>query len=250
VSLNANGLLRNSRHLLLNDFDEEKISSLVNSKVLIVGVGGLGCPAAQYLAASGISNFRLVDFDKVEESNLPRQILYGPLDVGKYKVEVGKRILKNINPAVNVIAETAKADSENLPYWIEWSDLVLDCTDGFQTKHLLNQLCVRQKIPLIIGSAIQWEGQLFVVHPKESEFACYECIFPISSGAEDASCGAFGVLSTAVGTIGIFQANETIKILTGTRVVKNQLILFDARSLSVQIIKVIKRSGCSVCDFT
>ena len=162
-------LLRNSRHLLLDEFNEDSIKFLLESRILIVGAGGLGCPAALYLATAGVKNIRWVDPDKVEISNLPRQILFSENDLNVPKVIVGKRILNKIVPAVDVDAIEEKADETNLNKLMSGCNIVLDCTDRFKTRHLINKYCVKNKIPLVIGSAVGWSGQLMVVNSSRTK---------------------------------------------------------------------------------
>ena len=175
--VDENILLRNSRHLLLNEFNEDSIKFLLESRILIIGAGGLGCPAALYLATAGVKNIRWVDPDKVDISNLPRQILFSENDLNVPKVIVGKRILNKIVPAVDVDAIEEKADETNLSKLISGCNIVLDCTDRFKTRHLINKYCVKNKIPLVIGSAVGWSGQLMVVNSSEQNTACYACVF-------------------------------------------------------------------------
>ena len=242
--------LIHSRHLLLNEIDESKVSKIINSKILIIGAGGLGCPAAQYLVSSGVQNIIWVDHDKVEESNLPRQILYGPDDVNKFKVEVGKNILKKINPCLKIKTITSRANKSNIRPWVIESDIVLDCTDRFSTRFLINEVCCKEKTPLIISSAIQWCGQLMIVNPLEKDCACYSCVFgSIENNKNDVPCGAYGVFSTAVGIMGLLQANEALKFISGVNSTINKLILFDGKKLDLDYINLKKNKSCSICHF-
>ena len=175
--VDENVLLRNSRHLLLNEFNEGSIKFLLESRILIIGAGGLGCPAALYLATAGVKNIRWVDPDKVDISNLPRQILFSENDLNVSKVIVGKRMLNQIVPEVDVDAIAEKADETNLNRLTSGCNIVLDCTDRFKTRHLINKYCVKNKIPLVIGSAVGWSGQLMVVNTSEKNTACYACVF-------------------------------------------------------------------------
>ena len=241
-------LLRNSRHLLLDEFNEDSIKFLLESRILIVGAGGLGCPAALYLATAGVKNIRWVDPDKVEISNLPRQILFSENDLNVPKVIVGKRILNKIVPAVDVDAIEEKADETNLNRLMSGCNIVLDCTDRFKTRHLINKYCVKNKIPLVIGSAVGWSGQLMVVNSSRQNTACYACVFEENQEFTDDPCGAFGIFSPLVGTVGLLQAGEAIKTLLEINQTTGKLLLLDALSLNFDRINLTRNENCNVCS--
>ena len=241
-------LLRNSRHLLLSEFNEDSIEFLLESRILIVGAGGLGCPAALYLATAGVKNIRWVDPDKVDISNLPRQILFSENDLDVPKVIAGKRMLKKIVPAVDVDAIEEKADETNLSKLISGCNIVLDCTDRFKTRHLINKYCVKNKIPLVIGSAVGWSGQLMVVNSSEQNTACYACVFEENQEFTDDPCGAFGIFSPLVGTVGLLQAGEAIKTLLKINQTTGKLLLLNALSLNFDRINLTKNTNCNVCS--
>ena len=241
-------LLRNSRHLLLNEFNEDSIKFLLKSRILIVGAGGLGCPAALYLATAGVKNIRWVDPDKVDISNLPRQILFSENDLDAPKVIVGKRMLKKIVPTVDVDAIEEKADETNLSKLISGCNIVLDCTDRFKTRHIINKYCVKNKIPLVIGSAVGWSGQLMVVNSSEQNTACYACVFEENREFTDDPCGAFGIFSPLVGTVGLLQAGEAIKTLLKINQTTGKLLLLNALSLNFDQINLTKNTNCLVCS--
>ena len=246
--VDENTLLRNSRHLLLNEFNEESIKFLLKSRILIIGAGGLGCPAALYLATAGVKSIRWVDPDKVDISNLPRQILFSENDLNVPKVIVGKRILNKIVPSVDIDAFKEKADDTNLSKLIFGCNIVLDCTDQFKTRHLINKYCVKNKIPLVIGSAVGWSGQLMVVDSSEENTACYSCVFEENAQFTDDPCGAFGVFSPLVGTVGLLQAGEAIKTLLKINQTTGKLLLLNALSLNVDRINLTKNINCKVCS--
>ena len=246
--VDENVLLRNSRHLLLKEFNEDSIKFLLESRILIVGAGGLGCPAALYLATAGVKNIRWVDPDKVDISNLPRQILFSENDLNVPKVIVGKRILNKIVPAVDVDAIEEKADETNLSKLISGCNIVLDCTDRFKTRHLINKYCVKNKIPLVIGSAVGWSGQLMVVNSSEQNTACYACVFEENQEFTDDPCGAFGIFSPLVGTVGLLQAGEAIKTLLKINQTTGKLLLLNALSLNFDRINLTKNINCNVCS--
>jgi len=241
-------LLRNSRHLLLSEFNEDSIELLLESRILIVGAGGLGCPAALYLATAGVKNIRWVDPDKVDISNLPRQILFSENDLDIPKVIVGRRMLKKIVPAVDVDAIEEKADETNLSKLISGCNIVLDCTDRFKTRHLINKYCVKNKIPLVIGSAVGWSGQLMVVNSLERNTACYACVFEENQEFTDDPCGAFGIFSPLVGTVGLLQAGEAIKTLLKINQTTGKLLLLNALSLNFDRINLTKNRNCNTCS--
>ena len=241
-------LLRNSRHLLLSEFNEDSIEFLLKTRVLIVGAGGLGCPAALYLATAGVKNIRWVDPDKVDISNLPRQILFSENDLDVPKVIAGKRMLKKIVPTVDVDAIEEKADETNFSKLISGCNIVLDCTDRFKTRHLINRYCVKNKIPLVIGSAVGWSGQLMVVNSSEKNTACYACVFEENREFTDDPCGAFGIFSPLVGTVGLLQAGEAIKTLLKINQTTGKLLLFNAHSLNFDRINLTKNINCNVCS--
>jgi len=246
--VDENVLLRNSRHLLLDEFNENSIKILLESRILIVGAGGLGCPAALYLATAGVKTIRWVDPDKVHISNLPRQILFSENDLNVPKVIVGKRMLNNIVPKVDVDAIQEKADETNLTKLISGCNVVLDCTDRFKTRHLINKYCVQNKIPLVIGSAVGWSGQLMVVNSSEQNTACYACVFEENPEFTDDPCGAFGIFSPLVGTVGLLQAGEAIKTLLRINQTTGKLLLLNALSLNFDRINLTKNVNCNVCS--
>ena len=241
-------LLRNSRHLLLNEFNEKSIEFLLESRILIVGAGGLGCPAALYLATAGVKKIRWVDPDKVDISNLPRQILFSENDLNVPKVIVGKRILKKIVPTLDVDAIEEIADETNLSKLSSGCNIILDCTDRFKTRHVINKFCVKNKIPLVIGSAVGWSGQLMVVNSLERNTACYACVFEENQEFTDDPCGAFGIFSPLVGTVGLLQAGEAIKTLLKINQTTGKLLLLNALSLNFDRINLTKNTNCNVCS--
>ena len=243
-----NILLRNSRHLLLNEFNEESIKFLLKSRILIIGAGGLGCPAALYLATAGVKSIRWVDPDKVDISNLPRQILFSENDLNVPKVIVGKRILKKIVPTLDVDAIEEIADETNLSKLSSGCNIILDCTDRFKTRHVINKYCVKNKIPLVIGSAVGWSGQLMVVNSLERNTACYACVFEENQEFTDDPCGAFGIFSPLVGTVGLLQAGEAIKTLLKINQTTGKLLLLNALSLNFDRINLTKNTNCNVCS--
>ena len=240
-------VLRHSRHLLLKEFDETSLQTLSKSRALIIGAGGLGCPAALYLASAGIGSLRWVDDDCVELSNLPRQILFNDSDIGKKKVIAGKVALENLFPETKIEALPRRVDKKNIKQLFNGCDIILDCTDNFSSRQLNNKTSINMNIPLVIGGAVGWSGQLMVVDPRLKNEACYACVFEDSQSFKDDSCGAFGVFSPAVGTIGVLQAGETIKTLLSIKKTSGKLVLFDVLSNEFSTIRLKKNYSCKIC---
>jgi molybdopterin/thiamine biosynthesis adenylyltransferase len=245
--------LRHSRHALLDGVDEEGVAVLQRSRALIIGAGGLGCPAATYLTTSGIGTLHWVDGDTVDATNLARQILFGPSDIGTPKVEAGIAALRRLNPQVNFIAAASFADASFLNEAIALADIVLDCTDQWSIRQLINAQCVRHKKPLITAAAIEWSGQLLAINTADPKDACYACIFDPATEPDAHACGAYGVLAPMVGAMGCLQAAEAIKMLlrgsgkTSLNAGRQKLTLLDMKSGSWQQLVVTKDPHCSVC---
>jgi molybdopterin/thiamine biosynthesis adenylyltransferase len=242
-------LLRYSRHLLLDEFGIEAQQRLSNSHALIVGAGGLGCPASLYLAASGIGRLTIADGDKVDATNLQRQILYRDKTVGERKSGAARDALHEVNPEVEVIALDARLADESLERAVSSADVVLDCTDNFATRHALNRACVKHRKPLVSGAAIRFDGQLAVFDLRRREAPCYACLFPEDASAEDVACSVMGVFSPLTGTIGTLQAAEAIKVLCGIGTsLDARLQLFDALNGEWRTVRVPKDADCPVCS--
>jgi adenylyltransferase/sulfurtransferase len=239
--------MRYSRQISLQGFDLEKQEILINSKVLLIGLGGLGCAAAQFLVAAGVGELTLVDDDYVELSNIQRQVLHFEASVGKKKVASAKSTLAQINQHVQIHTIEHRLDNKALSDIIEQHDLILDCTDNLKSRNEINQLCYFHQKDLVSGAAIRMEGQIFCVSPK-AKTACYACISQFF-GEQNLTCVESGVMSPVVGIVGSYQALEAIKLLTGYgRASINQLQIFDAMSSQWQNIGVKQTSNCSVCS--
>jgi adenylyltransferase/sulfurtransferase len=238
--------MRYSRHVMLSGFDLDKQEILINSRVLVIGVGGLGCAACQYLAASGVGSLTLVDDDIVETTNLQRQVLHTERSIGELKVNSAATSLRRINSDVNLTLLSQRQSEAELEALVKSHDLILDCTDNLSTRNLVNNVCYRQLKPLVSGAAIRMEGQVFCIDPIKQS-ACYACISH-TFGEQNLSCVESGVMSPVVGVIGSMQALEAIKMLAnyGEPPI-NQLQLFDAMHSGWQCFKVIARPECPVC---
>ena len=214
----------------------------------MVGAGGLGCPAALYLAASGIGKLTIADADSVDLTNLQRQILYRTDSVGAKKVDEARRTLSAVNPDVEIVPFARRVEGNDLERLVAAADVVLDCSDNFATRHALNRACVKQRKPLVSGAAIRFDGQLMVFDLREKDAPCYACLFPEEGEVEEVQCSTMGVLAPLTGTIGAMQALEAVKLLAGAgETPRGQLTLFDAKASELRSVRVKKDPGCAVC---
>ena len=209
--MNDAQLLRYARHILLDEFGIEGQEKLLASTALVVGAGGLGSPAAMYLASAGVGTIILADHDTVEISNLQRQILHQTSRLGALKAESGRDTLLALNPEITVETRTVRLAGDMLDAQIAQVDVVLDCTDNFATRHAINRACVKHNKPLVSGAAIRFEGQISVFDPRDATAPCYHCLFPEAEDLEAATCASTGVFSPLVGIIGSMQAAEALK---------------------------------------
>jgi adenylyltransferase/sulfurtransferase len=242
--------MRYNRQIVLPDFDLDKQEVLLNAKVLIVGVGGLGCAAAQYLVAAGVGEITLIDDDNVEKTNLQRQVLHGESDVGINKCLSAKASLEQLNSDVIINMVQKRLDYDDYLHLIELPDtvldMVLDCTDNLASRNILNRACYRSGVPLVSGAAIRMEGQLMSIVPQQHS-ACYACISHYF-GNQNLSCVESGVMSPIVGIIGAMQALEAIKVLCNYgQSNANKLMMFDGMTSTLRAFKVPKNKHCEVC---
>ena len=246
ATMNAFERDRYSRQIRLPQIGEAGQERLLASQALLVGMGGLGSPAAMYLAAAGIGRLVLSDFDRVEASNLQRQIIHRSADVGELKAHSAKRTLAEINPACEVTALDWQLDDEELRGQILAADVVLDCCDNFATRFAINRACVAHARPLVSGAAIRMEGQIASFLP-EATSPCYECIYPGELEHEE-TCAVEGVLAPVVGVMGSMQALQAVLVLTGhADAVRGKLLLFDANAMLWRSVKVPPAPGCPTC---
>ncbi len=246
--MNDEQLLRYSRHLLLEEIGLEAQDRLLASTALIVGAGGLGSPAALYLASAGVGRIILADGDQVDLTNLQRQILHRQSRVGMDKAESGKLALLEINSEIQVEVCNQRLEGAALETAVARSSVVLDCCDNFATRHAINRACVKHGVPLVSGAAIRFDGQLAVYDARRVDSPCYHCLFPEDQAAEEVRCAVMGVFAPLTGIIGAMQAAEALKILGGFgRPLVGKLQLVDARSMSWNEIEVPKNPSCSVC---
>jgi len=237
-------LLRYSRHILLPPIDVRGQEKLLASRVLIIGLGGLGSPAAMYLAASGVGHLVLADHDKVDLTNLQRQIVHATDRVGQDKTASAVRGLEAINPGVRVTTLNRKLEGTELAEQVHLADAVVDATDNFASRFAINAACVREGKPLISGAVVRFEGQVTVFVPGGP---CYRCLYA-EGGGPDEACATLGVLAPAAGVIGSVQAVEAIKILLGFgRTLAGRLLLFDALNMEWREMKLRRDPACPVC---
>ncbi|MDD2933953.1 MAG: molybdopterin-synthase adenylyltransferase MoeB [Methylotenera sp.] len=246
--MNDNQLLRYSRHILLPQIEYEGQEKLVNSHALIVGVGGLGSPAALYLTASGVGTITICDFDTVDLTNLQRQIVHTTSAVGINKAISAQNTLLNINPEVRVNTVCENSTEADFARLISQADVVLDCSDNFATRYMLNKLCVQLKKPLVSGAALGFEGQITVYDMRSDASPCYHCLFPDNGEDTELRCANNGVFAPLVGMIGTTQAAEALKLLMGIgESLQGRLLLLDALSMEWRTIKLGKDPACLVC---
>ena len=249
--MNDEQLLRYSRHLLLEDIDVQGQEVLLNSHVLVIGAGGLGSSAAPYLAAAGIGHITLVDHDEVELTNLQRQIMHTQAQIGSSKVASGKQFLQQLNPNIKIETIQAKATAALLDELLPSADIVLDCTDNFSTRHLINASCVKHQVPLVSGSALRFDGQVSVFDPRNADSPCYACIFSPDEEFEEVSCSTMGIFSPLVGIIGSIQAAQALQVLIGFGdPLVGRMLLWNARTTQVDQIRIGRTPECPVCGKT
>ncbi|MGL5967769.1 MAG: molybdopterin-synthase adenylyltransferase MoeB [Kluyvera sp.] len=246
VELSDAEMLRYNRQIILRDFDFDGQEKLKASRVLVVGLGGLGCAASQYLAAAGAGLLTLLDFDTVSLSNLQRQTLHSNATLGEPKVDSARDALARINPHTTLVTRNAMLEEDALWALIAEHDLVLDCTDNVTIRNQLNAGCFRHKIPLVSGAAIRMEGQISVFTYQDGE-PCYRCLSRLF-GENALTCVEAGVMAPLVGVIGAMQAMEAIKVLThyGTPAA-GKIVMYDAMRCQFREMKLMRSPTCEVC---
>ncbi|CDF82229.1 Molybdopterin-synthase adenylyltransferase [Pseudomonas knackmussii B13] len=245
--LNDEELLRYSRQILLPQIDIDGQLRLQQARVLIVGLGGLGSPVALYLAAAGVGELHLADFDSVDLTNLQRQVVHDSTQVGRSKVDSAITRLQAINPQVKLVAHRQALDEDSLAAVLAQVDLVLDCCDNFSTREAVNAACVAAGKPLVSGAAIRLEGQLSVFDPRREDSPCYHCLYGHGSEAE-LTCSEAGVVGPLVGLVGSLQALEALKLLAGFgEPLVGRLLLIDALGTRFRELRVKRDPQCPVC---
>ena len=246
--MNDQQLLRYSRQIMLPQVEIEGQQKLLDSKVLIVGAGGLGSPASIYLAAAGVGQITIYDDDEVDLSNLQRQIAHHTEDIGTDKVISTQQTLKKINPEVKVCAVKQRLKDEQLKQEVKNADIVLDCCDNFSTRFAVNAACVEHKTPLVSGAAIRFEGQVAVFTPGNGDSPCYNCLYA-DNGEEMQNCATNGVIAPVTGIVGSIQAMEAMKLIMGIgETLTGRLLLLDGLSMQWNEMKLRRNSLCPTCS--
>lgn len=246
--MNDEQLLRYNRHIMLPQIGIEGQQKLRDAHVLIIGLGGLGSPAALYLATAGVGQLTLVDDDEVEISNLQRQIIHRNQNIGEKKVASAKSNLLAINNEIDIVTINHRLDEASLARQIQLADVVLDASDNFDTRFAINRACVEQKKPLVSGAAIQFEGQISVFDSTKEHCPCYSCLYP-DKGEDNLTCSENGILAPVVGIIGSMQALEAIKLICQIgEPLYGRLLLFDALLLQWRSMNLKKDPECQVCS--
>ncbi len=247
--MNDSQLLRYSRHILLPEVGIEGQQKLLDARVLIVGAGGLGSPAALFLAASGVGMITLCDDDVVDLTNLQRQLAHRTSSIGKPKVVSAKNTLSEVNPDVVVSALQERIDEARATHLISSADVVLDCSDNFHTRYMLNRICHAHKKPLVSGAATRFDGQVSVFDFRLDNSPCYNCLYPEQMESEETRCAVLGIFAPLVGIIGSIQASEALKLLLGIdSTLCGKLLLVDALTMQPRNIKLLKDRTCPVCS--
>ena len=248
--LNDEALLRYSRHILLDEWGVAGQERLANAHALIVGAGGLGCPAALFLASAGVGTITLADDDRVDLTNLQRQIAHDTARVGELKVQSLAWRMHAINPRITVNQVAERLEGDALLKAVAAADVVLDCTDRFATRHAINRACVAAKKPLVSGAAIRFDGQVSVFDPRRETSPCYHCVYPETTDFEETACAEMGVFAPLVGIIGSMQAAEALKLLAnidGAETLCGRLLTIDAKTMEVTTLRVKRDVQCAVC---
>lgn len=239
---------RYSRHLLLGDIGEKGQSKLAQSKVLIVGLGGLGSPASLYLAASGVGHLLLADGDTLDLTNLQRQVMFDSHGEGELKADLAEARLSDLNPEIELTVIDQALERDDLEAYVPDVDLVLDCSDNLRTRRAINQACVEYQVPLVSAAAIRWEGHLMLFDFRQPDTPCYECLYSETVTEPVLNCSTSGVVGPLLGILGSMQALEAIKLLLGMAPDLNgRLLIFDGKCHQWQNFRLQKKENCRVC---
>ena len=241
-------LQRYARHLLLDEIGIEGQRRLLGSHALVIGAGGLGSPAALFLASAGVGRLTVVDHDTVDLTNLQRQIAHDLSRLGLPKADSVAARVAALNPDVRCRALVRRADAALLDELVLDCQVVLDCSDNFATRHAVNAACVRHGVPLVAGAAIAWDAQITVVDPRQAASPCWACLFPPDAGHEDVACSTMGVFAPLVGIVGSLQAAEALKLLAGCgQPLTGRLLMLDGRSMGFDEVRMARQPHCTVC---
>ena len=241
-------LLRYSRHILLDELGPDAQARFAAAHVAVIGVGGLGAPVAQFLTAAGIGRITLCDADRVDLTNLQRQILYATGDIGRPKVEAAAARLAAVNPEVELNLVDTRVGDEALRALAAGADVLVDCSDNFATRHAVNRACVGARTPLVSGAAIRFDGQVAVFDPRDPASPCYHCLFGEGEELEETRCATMGVFAPLVGVVGATQAAEALKLVAGIgESLAGRLLLLDALAMQWRELRVPRDPACPVC---
>ena len=246
--MNDDQLLRYSRHILLDEFGIEGQRKLLAARALVIGAGGLGSPVVLYLGSAGVGSITIVDHDRVDLTNLQRQIAHDLSRIGQPKAESARRSIAAINPDVQVQALHERADAARLDELVAQADVVVDCSDNFATRQAVNAACVAHGRPLVSGAALGFDAQIGVYDSRDPTRPCYACVFPPDSAHQEQACATLGVFAPLVGIVGSVQAAEALKLLAGVgSSLAGRLQMLDARSMEWTELRVARTPGCVVC---
>lgn len=247
-SMNDDQLLRYSRHLLLNEMGVEGQEKILAARVLLIGAGGLGSPIALYLAAAGVGQLMICDDDKVELSNLQRQIAHRTASIGQNKADSAAAAARALNPDIRLTPLTQRASARELAEWVAATDVVIDASDNFATRHAINRACVIHGKPLVSGAAVRFDGQLAVFDRRQADAPCYHCLFSETGAEDELRCAENGVFSPLVGIIGCSQAAEALKLLTAVgTTLHGKLLLLNGLNMEWRSLRVPRDPDCPVC---
>lgn len=248
IELSDAQLLRYSRHILLSELGPDAQQRFAAAHALIIGAGGLGAPAAQFLAAAGVGTITICDADDVDLTNLQRQILYATQDVGTRKVDAAARRLSAINPEIRIERVASRVGVQELAPLVRAADVVLDCCDNFETRHAVNAACVRARKPLVSGAAVRFDGQVAVFDARDDGAPCYHCLFGEGDELEETRCATMGVFAPLVGIVGSMQAAEALKIVAGVgETLRGRFLIVDALDMRIRELAVPRDPSCPVC---
>ncbi|MCE3000766.1 MAG: HesA/MoeB/ThiF family protein [Betaproteobacteria bacterium] len=246
--MNDEQLLRYSRHILLPEFGIEGQQRLLESHALLIGAGGLGSPAALYLASAGVGTLTVCDGDVVDLTNLQRQIVHREAAIGRPKAESARETLQTLNAETRIHAVAERVEGARLQVLVAEADVVLDASDNFATRHAVNRACVAAGKPLVSGAGVRFDGQLAVFDLRAADAPCYACLFPEDGEQEETRCAVMGVFSPLVGIVGAMQAAEALKLLAGAGTsMSGRLLLIDALAMELRTVKLARDAGCGVC---
>lgn len=246
--MNDEQLLRYSRHILLPEIGVEGQERLNAARVLVIGAGGLGSPIAMYLAAAGVGTLTICDDDKVDLTNLQRQIVHRTAAIGRPKVESARDTLAGVNPETRVEMVASRVAGDELEQLVARADVVLDGCDNFATRHAVNRACVKHRKPLVSGAGVRFDGQVSVFDLRDAAAPCYACLFPEGGESEEVRCAVMGVFAPLTGIVGCIQASEALKVITGVGTpLTGRLMLIDALTMDIRTIKLKKDPHCAVC---